>query len=95
LIYTVSGEASQTGPRKAAFLVKINPAGCGGPVRQEVFDRAFEDLVVVSRGGTGWPRHGKAERVAELVQEHDVVGALPAAFAPCQRAMNGSVASSA
>lgn len=67
---------------KTATLVQVDAAGCGGPIRQEVLHRSFEDVVVVSRRGTGWLWHWKTERVAELVQEHDVVGAFLAAFTP-------------
>jgi hypothetical protein len=67
---------------KTASLVKIDAAGRGGPIRQEVLYRSLEDVVVVSGRGTGGLWLWKTERVAELVQEHDVVGAFLAALTP-------------
>ncbi len=67
---------------ETAALVQVDAAGCGGPIRQEVLYRSFENVVVVPGRGTGWLWHGKTERLAELVQEHDVVGAFLAAFTP-------------
>jgi hypothetical protein len=79
------GLAFQTGlfgfQDEGAAFVKVDAAGGGGTVGQEVLHHSFEDIIIVFRGGAGGVRDGKTERAAEFGEEHAVVGAFLAALA--------------